>query len=338
MDFLKIILIILLVILVIYLLVLLFVLKVSYFDVFNRRLKDYQPVYNELIKKHPDFKHHPHSYINNDNNKIQGEFYYYDLEHYHGLIINAHGMDNCKETQLARLEYFARNGYLIYSYDNTGVGESEGKNIVGLGHSVIDLRNTINHLATIKALQPMKWALYGHSWGGYAVSCVSNYQLDHDISVIISKAGFNSVYDEFYFLGSQKFGKLTKLFVGPIMFFENLRIKENKNKQSVDGLDKTKAHVLIMHSYDDPTVGFSITMKKYFPRLANKENITFKFFQDRGHIIDQQINSLGRYYSQHVDKKDPHYQQHYATLLVKDMDNELVLEQLHFLNKYMINK
>lgn len=327
------------VLIVVIIVICLFVLKYSYFDLFCRRLKPYQPVYNVLKTKYPDFSCTKHDYVNDKGIKIAGAFYYYPhFKTFKGLIINAHGMDNCKETQLSRLEYFARDGYLIYSYDGTGVGESEGKDIVGLGHSVIDLYNTIKHLETIDVINDMKWALYGHSWGGYAVSCVGNYPFNHPIDVIIAKAGFNSVRDEFKFQGYQKIGKITNLFLPLVMMIENLRLPANKNKFSVDALAKTNAEVLIMHSVDDHMVGFESVMKKYIPRLYNHENIHWKIYQNRGHVIDQETTSLGRYYSNHGDDTDPKYEQHYATLLVKDMDHELVKEQLSFLNEYMVNK
>lgn len=306
------------------------IIKKSYYDVFNNRYQYYQPVYKYLIKKYPDFKCRNYNYTNDKGVCIVGNFYYYEKDTYKGLIISAHGIDNCKETLLAKLEVFARNGYIIYSYDNTGCGESGGDNIVGLGHSVIDLKNTINHLATIDVLNDYKWILYGHSWGGYAVGSVLNYQLNHKIDLIINKAGFNSVSDEFAFIGKSKLGSWSKYVVLPlIMMIENHRIKANKGKTTVSALTNANIPVLIMHSRDDKMVGFDSVNKHY--KKLNNNNITYWFYDNRGHILDQKIDSLDIY--KNLDDSDVNqYNEQYAQYLAKYVDYGLVNQELEFIN------
>lgn len=311
-----------------------------YFALFNRRCKDYQPVYAEIKKHHHDFLAKKYSYINDKNVEIVGNFYYYEKfnNQFRGLIVNTPGMYNCKETQLSRLEIFARNGYLIYSFDGTGVGESGGKNIVGLGQSVIDLRNTLRNLATLSIIKDLDWCLYGHSWGGYAVSSVCNYNFGHKINVIIEKAGFDNIRDEFYFQGYQVLKSLVHVFLPIIVFIENKRIPENKNINSTDGILKSNAHVLIMHSKDDKMVGYDLVINKFKKYFSNNKKIHFKLFSNHGHIIDQKVDTLKRYYQlNHAGELDG-YNKRYATLLYKDMDHELVHEELNFINEYIKSK
>lgn len=325
------------IILILFVILYLIGLKLFYFDLFNKRASDYQPVYEEIIKNHPDFKCVRSDYINNKGVRIAGCFYFYEKSHYKGLIINAPGLYNCKETQLSRLEMFAQEGYLIYSYDPTGVGDSEGDNIVGLGHSVVDLRNTINYLSSLDELKDMNWALYGHSWGGYAVSSVANYPLDHKIKVIIEKAGFNSVYDEFYFQGYQKIKWLTKLFMPAIMFLEHKRIPENKDLLGKDGIKNSHAHVLVMHSEDDHMVGYHSVIDKYEETFEHDKMVKFQLFTNHGHIIDQEVKSLEHYYQLSDEGKLDGNSHRYARLLVKDVDHHLVHQEISFMNHYMLD-
>ena len=53
--------------------------------------------------------------------------------------------------------------------------------------------HALNHIENSEELSNLDILLFGHSWGGYAVSHVLNYE--HDITGVVSIAGVNNPND-----------------------------------------------------------------------------------------------------------------------------------------------
>lgn len=76
-------------------------------------------------------------------------------------------------------------GYLVFSYDMTGCGESEGENIKGFAQFIIDAQNAVLYL---KKQGLDKIIAFGHSTGAYAVAALLNIQKENLNKAIIISA------------------------------------------------------------------------------------------------------------------------------------------------------
>ena len=97
-----------------------------------------------------------------------------------GLIVFSHGIFDGQLSYLPEIAYFARRGYKIFAFDNSGSHLSGGKSLRGLPQSAEDLDAALSFVTKTNTL-PLY--LFGHSWGGYAVSAVHCYHL-YDIKAV----------------------------------------------------------------------------------------------------------------------------------------------------------
>ena len=86
-------------------------------------------------------------------------------------------------------DYFASHDYLVFAYDATGNGESEGKTAKGMPQGLIDLDYAIRYIKENMELADLPLVLFGHSWGAYSSAGVLN--LHPDIKAVVMAAGFN---------------------------------------------------------------------------------------------------------------------------------------------------
>jgi dienelactone hydrolase len=104
--------------------------------------------------------------------------------------------------------YFVDKGWRVFAFNNTGVSGSEGESIRGLTQSVIDLDAALTYVKNSNALNGLPIMLVGHSWGGYAVTAVLNY--NHNIKAVVSFAGYNN--------GSELFKNIAVSEVGGVYY------------------------------------------------------------------------------------------------------------------------
>ena len=119
-----------------------------------------------------------------------------NIKDYKAVIVMAHGIGCSRANYMARYDYFARKGYIVFAYDCTGTCKSEGRDIKGLPQSQLDLENAINYVGTIEKLKDYKILVYGHSWGGYAAATVlNNKKCAEKITAVVTCSGFNDIWN-----------------------------------------------------------------------------------------------------------------------------------------------
>ncbi len=107
------------------------------------------------------------------------------------LVVIAHGIGNYANGYYNEMAYFVDEGYCVMTYNCTGTYTSEGKGTTGLSQSPIDLHNALLFVESDPDLKDKDVYLFGHSWGGHAVTAVLNYE-HKNIKAVASVAGYNS--------------------------------------------------------------------------------------------------------------------------------------------------
>ncbi|MCL2412935.1 MAG: lysophospholipase, partial [Bacteroidales bacterium] len=121
-------------------------------------------------------------------NRLQG--FIYGGSNDKGLIVISHGMGGTADGYFPMIMFFVDQGWRVFAFNNTGTSGSEGKNLRGFPQSVIDLDAALRFVKTSSALNELPIMLVGHSWGGFAVTTVLNY--DHNVNAVVSFSGFNN--------------------------------------------------------------------------------------------------------------------------------------------------
>jgi alpha-beta hydrolase superfamily lysophospholipase len=135
---------------------------------FSKRQDNHPLLTYFTAKDFPNLEADPAEFLSAKNIKLKGFFYYYDRPAKHkALLIMPHGIGAGHHAYMHWIESFCAEGYLVFSYDNTGCQLSEGKGIRGIPQSIVDLKYAFAYIqSTVYASYPIH--VIGHSWGGYA--------------------------------------------------------------------------------------------------------------------------------------------------------------------------
>jgi len=211
-------------------------------------------------------------------NRLYGSRYYEKETRYKGIIVFFHGIGAGRTAYLKLISVFAKAGYLVYAYDNTGCMESEGKGYIGLGHVNPDQNAFFRFLdSDPKAKGYTRYAL-GHSWGGYA--SLLSLRKEFHVAKAVSISGFLKPEREIL-------AAIKKLQKGIFHFLGKLCIRlvygKNGNIDAVDVIKNSEAKVLYIQGDKDTLVPFKTNGAFLEKELHAKQNVRFLFLKGRGH-------------------------------------------------------
>lgn len=257
---------------------------IQYKKVFGKRID--KPKYLKYfdVTDYPGLKKEEISFLSTHKNKLFGGIYSYPREHYVGLVILSHGMGGGHLAYATEIEHFAKLGFLVLSYDNTGTAKSEGKKVYGLTQAVLDLNACLEFVKKDPKLSQYDLLLYGHSMGGYAVSNIIPFK--HDIKGIVSLAAPNSINDT---LPKNGFVRLW------IYLIQRFYFKKYTKLKTVESYKQAYMPVLVVHGTLDTDVPFSV-FEKYQKEVQN-EQVTFLSVPSKFHrpnVSDETVSYIIR--------------------------------------------
>lgn len=247
----KIILIVLILLFVIFSAVSMVIVKHSFDEIFGRTSMGDYSAYLRYEDVEDQYDRELLSFMSGEN-KLQG--YLYGTGNEKGLVVISHGLGGGAVSYLSETLYFVDHGYQVFGYDNTGCHGSEGENCIGLPQSVIDLDAALTYIEQEERFTGMPVFLYGHSWGGYAVTAILNY--DHEIAATASVAGFNKPMTMIMEWGENMMGAFARVEYPYIYLYQKLLFGDKLNLTAVDGINSCDTPVLIIHGSEDTTVGY----------------------------------------------------------------------------------
>ena len=189
-------------------------------------------------------------YFNSGGNKLQG--FIYGRENSNGLVVISQGLGGLADSYFPMIMYFVDNGWRVFAFNNTGVDGSEGRNTRGLIQSVIDLDAALTYIEASGKFIGLPVMLVGHSWGGYAVCAVLNY--DHNVNAVVSFAGFNKGSEVIRKFGVSMAGGFYYLVSPQLWLIEKIRFGNTAQLTAVDGINKAGIPVMIVQSSDDDSI------------------------------------------------------------------------------------
>ena len=200
-----------------------------------------------------------------------------------GVVVIAHGLGGGgHNTYMPFIDYFTSNGYYVFAYDARGNDNSGGDSVGGLPQGIICLDNALHHVVAIEEYQDLPITLFGHSWGGYSVGNVLNMHPDIKAAVII--AGFNESEDLLEYQGQQMAGAGVHILMPYLKLYERIKFgKEFTAVSALQGLEKTEAGIMVVHSKDDTTVPTKYGYDKFYEAFGNSDRFEFVLYEDKGH-------------------------------------------------------
>ncbi|NLC39948.1 MAG: lysophospholipase [Clostridiaceae bacterium] len=249
---------------------------------FNQRYEVYEPL-SRTIDEFPGLSSERHIFTSNKDQELVAYLYSHtDIDAPHGLVIISHGLGGGgQNVYMGLADYLAANGYLVFAYDATGNGESEGKTAKGMPQGLIDLDYAIRYVKESPELAGLPIVLFGHSWGAYSAASALN--LYPEIKAVVLSAGFNKTQDLFEEAGRKMFGLTIKLFLPYVGLYERIKFGDYARYSSLEGLDKSSAQVMVLHSSDDEMISTEKGFDVFYERYADNPRFEFVQYRDRGH-------------------------------------------------------
>ena len=200
-----------------------------------------------------------------------------------GVVVVAHGLGHGgHNSYMPFINYFASNGYYVFTYDVRGNDNSQGKTLKGLPQGVVDLDAAISHLSEVEEYKSLPVMLFGHSWGAFSVGNVLN--LHPEVAGAVMVAGFNESEDMMEYQSGKVFGPFSDGLMTYVELYEKAKFKEKFIAiNSIGGLKKTNALVLIAHSKDDKVVPVKYGYNKFHKEFKDDERFSFLLYEDKGH-------------------------------------------------------
>jgi len=198
--------------------------------------------------------------------------YIYGEDSNKGLIVIAHGLGGGAESYFPETMFFVDNGWRIFSYDCTGSYNSEGDSTKGLPQSVLDLDAALCYIEQQNLGLPIM--LYGHSWGGYGVTAVLNY--DHEISGVVSISGYATPMKLLHEQAQEMMGVFSALTYPYEWLYQRMLFGSTADLSAIDGINKSNVPVMIIHGLEDEVIRYDGAGIIAYRDSITNENVVYK--------------------------------------------------------------
>lgn len=198
-----------------------------------------------------------------------------------GLLVLVHGLGGGAENYLDETLYFVDRGWTVFSFDLTGSHGSEGNGTRGLPQSVLDLEAALDYIRTRNDIGQLPVTLYGHSWGGYAVTAILNKR--SDIHGVVSLSGFNSPMELLAEQAQKMMGPFAYVMYPYEWAYQCLLFGEAAGLTAAEGISHSHAQVLLIHGANDEMISYEKTSIISHRNEITNPNVTYRTCSESGH-------------------------------------------------------
>ena len=263
-------------------------------------------------------------------NTLQG--FVYGATNSNGLVIISQGLGGTADSYFPLIMYFCDKGWRVFAYNNTGVGGSEGSDVGGLYQSMNDLAAALDFVKKTNAFDGLSIMLVGHSWGGFAVCAVLNY--DYPVKAVVSFAGYNNGSELLDIVGKSS-SKLYFLIKPKFRKIEMKRFGDVTKLTAVDGINKSGIPVMIVQSSDDNVITAEKTsIYAYRAKISNPNVVIVYKEGDEATGHERVFGSLKR--KEYAKWVNENWKEYYE----KDPENATLLQWAKEINfdKFLANE
>ncbi len=203
-------------------------------------------------------------------------------QEYKALLIFAHGMGGGHLSYTTEIDYFAKRGFLVLAYDQTGTMASDGKALVGMPQGVSDLYSALAFAESDVCTKDLPVLLAGHSWGGYTV-CRALYA-HPNVKGVAAFSAPNDVPELLCAQAKEQTGKSFAFLKPFFRLYERLRFGKAAAVTTAEILEDTDVPVLLLHGEADAVVPLKNAAAAQ-ESLKNCKNIQSKIYSGKQHNV-----------------------------------------------------
>lgn len=201
---------------------------------------------------------------------------------YKALLIFVHGMGGGHLSYTTEIDYFAKRGFLVLSYDQTGTMASDGQALFGMPQGIYDLKSALEFAKQSDLIKNLPVLLAGHSWGGYVVSRILYFHPD-----VKGVAAFSAPEDVPELLCAQARVQTQHsiAFLKPFLrLYECLKFGSVAAKRTSEIIAASNTPIFLLHGAADTVVPLSNAAANS-ERLRAKTNVQIKIYPEKQHNV-----------------------------------------------------
>lgn len=183
------------------------------------------------------------------------------------LVIVSNGMNSCLDRHLPEILRFVDSGFAVMTFENTGVGKSEGDGTVGIAQARLDLNAAVDYAQSDSALKSLPVVLYGHSLGGYAAA-VSQRDMPC-VRAAVCVSGFDSPNLNMYYSAKKRVGILADLQYPFICLQNYFLFGDRSDDSAVSAINESGKPVMVAGGTSDDTVPDEISLLNRADGITN---------------------------------------------------------------------
>jgi len=253
-------------------------------------------------------------YTPGDGSDAAAETYVIDPSEYNGLILFGHGLGGGHEHYLDCIDLFASNGWLVFAFDTTGCGNSEGKYFGGMPRQAIDVRTAIDEATSLDETSGLELVLFGHSWGGYAVLSALNG--DAGVKAVVSLAGFDSGAAMMEAYGRRYAGPVASATMPVLKLHEYIKFGSVASDTALGGIENSSAQVWLIGTGADERIPYACGTGLWEASLAGNARVRItvidysgakphsNFFRVDGRADPELFGQIMEFYSAAIAAQD----------------------------------
>ncbi|MCL2229920.1 MAG: alpha/beta hydrolase [Treponema sp.] len=226
------------------------------------------------------------------NNKLQG--FIYGAGNNKGLVVISPGIYSYADEYDKMIRFLIDNEWRVFSYNCTGVDGSEGDSMRGLSQGILDLDAALRYIGNSNDLLDLPVMLMGFSWGGFSVCAALEY--DHNITAVVSFAGFNSTQEAMKHQLVEEVGGVFYVISSQLWALEKQLFGETAKLTAVDGINKSGIPVMLVLCENDDIIPPD-TISIY----AHKDKINNPNFQS---LYLEGEEAYGHYFKNYPEGKE----------------------------------
>ena len=178
----------------------------------------------------------------------------YDADDPKGLVVIVNGIGDGADAHLMEIVAFVHAGWSAVTWNATGVGDSEGRGVIGLQQIREDLSAFLDYRKQSDAWNGLPVVLYGHSAGAYAAA--TELAAHPEIKAAVCISGFDRPVAHMYAHAKTRVGLLADLEY-PFLYLESaLLFGKNADDSARDAIDAVTTPVLIVGGDSDDLVPY----------------------------------------------------------------------------------
>ena len=212
------------------------------------------------------------------------------------LLVFFHGLGAGHSAYTQEICALAKQGYLVYAYDNTGCMTSEGDVARFFPQSLLDQEAFFSYLDEQEKVRDLPRYAAGHSWGGF--TALGALDERYHVQKVVCISGFLSVAS-IVFDVQPKLAKFEK------WFRKAMKIGYGKygNIDMLDMIDASNARVLYVAGENDPMVRVRISYDELNKRFQKQKRVETLLVPDALHQPYWTLEAQAYY---HKIKKEHH--------------------------------